>query len=90
MNGIASQVVEIIGDLFGVDAATLTMDSSQNTVEGWDSLQQVNLVLDLEQRFGTHFESEEIAKLKTVRNIVRLIEAKQVDSQRCIDTSIFQ
>lgn len=90
MNDILGQVTEIIGDLFGVNAATLTMDSSQNTVEGWDSLQQVNLVLDLEERFGTHFESEEIAKLKTVRNIVRLLEAKQVGPQRCVDTSIFR
>ena len=80
MNDIFGHVTEIMGDLFGVDPASITLDSSKDTVEGWDSLQQVNLVLDIEQRFETHFESDEIARLKTVRDIVRLLEAKQLGS----------
>ena len=83
MNDILGQVTEIIGDLFGVDPTALTMDSSRSTEEGWDSLQQVNLVLDLEERFGTHFESEEIATMKTVGKIVRLLEAKQAGTPQC-------
>ncbi len=80
MTDIFGQVTEVMSDLFGVDPATLTIQSSKATVEGWDSLQQVNLLLDIEQRFDLQLQSEEIAKLKTVGDIVAMIERKRASS----------
>lgn len=77
MTMIFEEITEVMGDLFGVDPTMLTLDSSKANVKGWDSLQQVNLLLDLEQRFNVQLQAEEIARLKTVGDIVEMIERQR-------------
>ncbi len=74
---LASSVVELVADLFGVPAAELTPDSSPETIEGWDSIEHLNLVLALEQRFGLFFSPEEIATLGSVGAIVDAVAARR-------------
>jgi acyl carrier protein len=66
----------ISADVFQVPAERITAESSPETVEGWDSVQQLNLVLALEQEFGVQFEPEEMEQMKTVGAIVELVEGK--------------
>lgn len=69
-------VVEIMSGLFSVPADSLSLDSSMETVEQWDSLQHFNVVLDIEQRFGIELAPEEVLELHSVRKIVELVEQK--------------
>lgn len=41
-----------------------------------DSLAAVELALELENEFGIEIEDEELAKLKTVQDVMDLIESK--------------
>lgn len=47
---------------------------------GLDSLQSVNLVLELENVFDIEIDDEEIEGLATVDDVVRLVEAKKMES----------
>ena len=43
---------------------------------GLDSLDIVEMCLDLEDRFGVSFETEELSSFKTVADLYRAVEAK--------------
>ncbi|MCB9658869.1 MAG: acyl carrier protein [Polyangiales bacterium] len=73
---IFARVQRIISDLFGVPVESVVPGSSQDTIEKWDSLQHLNLVLALEEEFDAQFTPEEMAELLTAELIVMLLEEK--------------
>jgi acyl carrier protein len=73
---VDDRVREIVADLFGLPSHEVTADSSPEVIEKWDSLQHLNLVLDLERSFQLKFPPAEIERMKTVGEICRLINTK--------------
>jgi acyl carrier protein len=73
---IFEQVRSIAADLFEVPAAQITSESSPETLESWDSVQHLNLVLGLEQHFNLQFEPEEMDRMKTIAAVVELVASK--------------
>jgi acyl carrier protein len=69
-------VVEIMSGLFSVPAESLNIDSSMETIEQWDSLQHINVILDVEQHFGITMSPEEVMQLHSVQAIVDIVESK--------------
>jgi acyl carrier protein len=63
-------------DVFQIPAAQLTPASSPETIESWDSVQHLNLVLALELQFDIQFEPEEMDKMKSLAEITDLVDAK--------------
>ena len=53
----------VFSDVFGIDGAALNNDASPNTIEGWDSVAHLHLVLALEGEFEIQFEVEVIPEL---------------------------
>ena len=70
------QVFEILKNLFELD--TVDESCSQKTCEKWDSMGQLNLVVELETEFDITIEPEEIGEMKTVKDILRILEQKGV------------
>jgi acyl carrier protein len=66
----------IVADIFGVPLETILPGSSPDTIEAWDSIHHLNLVLALEQEFGIEFSPEEIEQLLSVELIVDLVTEK--------------
>lgn len=71
-----NQVRNITADVLGIDARKITPDSAPDNIDIWDSVQHLNLVLALEERFNTSFEPEEIDSMKTVGSIAALIRRR--------------
>ena len=74
---VFDRVRGIAADVFQLDSATLTADSSPETIEAWDSVQNLNLVLALEQEFGFEFAPEEMDHMKTIGQIASVAAAKR-------------
>jgi acyl carrier protein len=70
------QVRNIASDIFGIPAEKITAASSPQTVESWDSIQHLNLVLALEEKFNLQLSPEEIEDLKSIGDAAKLIESK--------------
>jgi acyl carrier protein len=70
------QVRRIAADVFKVPFETVQAASSPDTIETWDSLHHLEMVLALEQEFGTQFTPEEIEQLLSIELIVGLLEEK--------------
>lgn len=54
----------------------LTVDMAFKDL-GIDSLDLVDLVFELEEEIGVQFEDDELLQLKTVQNLLDLIETKK-------------
>ena len=73
---IFNRVRGIAADVLQVDCAAIAAESSPETIETWDSVQNLNLVLALEAAFGFEFAPEEMDQMKTVGQIAEVIAAK--------------
>ena len=63
-------------DLFGVSPDQVNAASSPQTIETWDSIQHLNLVLALEEKFGVQLAPEEIEQMKSIGEVTKLVESK--------------
>ena len=69
-------VTEIFQDVFDDDTLTVTDETSAADIEEWDSLEQINLLFAMEQRFSIKFAVAEVEGLKNVGEMVDLIQSK--------------
>ena len=76
------EVRSIASDILGIAAAKLTTDSSPDTVDSWDSVQHLKLLLALEEKYGLQLSEEEIEQMKTLGATAALIDAKLQASPR--------
>ena len=76
------QVRAIASDVFGVPSGQLSADSSPEMVENWDSMQHLNLVLAIEEKFGIQLDPEEIEQMKTIGAVAALVDKKLQSATR--------
>lgn len=61
------RIKKVLKRVFELDEAE--DDISQLTCAKWDSLNHLNLVVELEDEFGVSFEPEDIAEMKSLEAI---------------------
>ncbi len=66
----------IIADTLGIDASDITMDSDLVEGLGADSLDVMQMLTAVEEEFDVEITDEEIVNLKTVGDVIALIESK--------------
>lgn len=74
MSATLEKLNEVFQDVFDDDELAVELDTTAEDVDGWDSLQHVTLLLNVEKAFAVKFSSSEIAGLKNVGDLVTLIE----------------
>ena len=67
---VLDRVRQIVADVFGLGLDQVDAQSSPESIEAWESIAHLNLVLSLEQAFGVSFTPDEIAELVSVETIV--------------------
>jgi acyl carrier protein len=68
----------IFVDVFGISPAEYREDLDSDSLEAWDSVQHLTLVLALEQAFGVQFTPEEIGLMKSVPAIKAMLDKKGI------------
>jgi len=68
------KVLEILKNVF--ELKTVDTTCSQTTCEKWDSMGQLNLVVELESEFDISLEPEEIGEMKSFEDIIRILNNK--------------
>lgn len=72
---VFDKVKAIIVDQLDVEEEKVTLEASITEDLGADSLDIVDLVMSFEDEFGIEIPDEEVENVKTVGDIVKLIEA---------------
>ena len=75
--GTFEQVRNIASDIFGIPVEKITAESSPETIENWDSMQHLNLVLAVEEKFGVQLDPEDIEQMKNIGAVATLVEKLQ-------------
>ena len=68
---VFDQVRNVASDIFGIPADKITAESSPETIENWDSIQHLNLVLAVEEKFGVQLDPEDIEQMKNIGAVAK-------------------
>lgn len=71
---IADKVRSTMSKVFGLDEASISDSSSQDSIEKWDSLGHMNLVVALEEEFGVQLTDDQVIELLNFKLIVQTIK----------------
>jgi acyl carrier protein len=74
--GVNERVRGILSALLNLPLDRVPDDGSRETLEEWDSLKHMHLVLALEEEFGIEFDDEDVSGLTTVAALARAIDEK--------------
>ena len=67
-------VRNLMGEIFNCDPHTIDSDTTMASLEAWDSLQHLNLVLAMEETLNVRFTTEEVIKMTSFDEIVTVLE----------------
>jgi acyl carrier protein len=73
---VFEQVRGLASDILGLPVNQISAASSPENIEAWDSIQHLNLVLALEEKFQLQLSPEEIEQMKNIGDIATLIERR--------------
>ncbi len=75
---VEQRTCQVVADVFGLDPGEVTLATSHETVEGWDSLNMLNILMAIEGEFGVTIAPEEAAEFVSVQRIVAVLRGKRV------------
>lgn len=73
---ILDQVRDMAADLFAMPREAITPEASPDTIEQWDSMQHLNLMLELEMTFGVKFTAKEQMEMLSIGAVASTVERK--------------
>ena len=76
MSSVADKVKKIVVEQLGVSGDQVTPEAKFIEDLGADSLDQVELVMALEEEFGSDIPDEDAEKLTTVGDAIKYVESK--------------
>lgn len=72
-----SRLAQVFQDVFDDEDLAVTPATTAADVPGWDSVMHITLMMRIEKTFGLRFKSGEVAGLKDVGELARLIDARK-------------
>ena len=76
MSTVVERVTKVIIDRLGVDESKINLEASFRDDLGADSLDVVELVMELEDEFDTEISDDDAEKIATVGDAVTYIQSK--------------
>lgn len=73
---ILAKMQGIFRDIFDDESLVITPETTAKDVDGWDSLEHINLVSAVEEEFDIDFEMGEITEFKKVGDMIESVFSK--------------
>ena len=73
---MSQKVLEIIARVLEVPRAAVTVESSPKTLQQWDSLKHMNLILATEEAFGVAFGDDDLVAIADARTLIDALRKK--------------
>lgn len=78
---VEARLTRVFRDVFDDDTIVLHPALTAKDVDGWDSLTHVRLLLTIERTLNIRISAHEMASLKSVGDLMRLVEGKLAGSK---------
>lgn len=75
-NEILQRLTLIMRTVFKDDNLCVSEETELQSIEAWDSLLNMQLLVSIEKEFGFRFKLSELGRLTSVVNIIDIISAK--------------
>lgn len=66
--------INLLEEIMEIDEGTLSLDDILEDYDEWDSVTALSLIALMDERFGKIIAGEDIKKLKTVSDVLMLME----------------
>lgn len=76
---VFEKVRQLMADLYDIDKSQIALESTFESLD-LTSLDAIDLIVDLQQMMGKKVDEEAFKKIRTVGDIVALIEAELADA----------
>lgn len=63
----------VFSEVMDVPLESITEDSTAESIESWDSLQHMNLILALEEEFDVQFNDEHVMEMDSVNRMIEVL-----------------
>ena len=63
MESVQPKIYQLMSNVFEVPIEEISEDSSLDTIESWDSIRHLNLILAIEEEFDITIPDEEVGNL---------------------------
>lgn len=70
---MADSIRKVMSQIFEIDPDSISEESSPETIERWDSLKHMQLIMALEDEFDIRFSDEDIPDLVSFKSIEKAI-----------------
>ena len=78
-NSTGDRIKSVMSNVFALSVEKINDDASQDSLEAWDSLKHMNLIVALEEEFGIEFDEDDIGELLNYKLIkIIILEKKKV------------
>ena len=73
-----ARLKKVMANVFGEKSEGISEESSMDTIEKWDSLRHLNLILALEEEFEVSFDEEETINIVSYLLIKTVLEEHKI------------
>lgn len=77
MSEVKQQITEVLKESLGVDAAEVTEEAHLVDDLGADSLDSVEIIMEVENKCNVTISDDEGMTVKTVGDLIKLVESKK-------------
>lgn len=74
---LTTTILTLAAETFQVSLADLTLESNQETIDGWDSFSHMEFVIGLEQRFAIRLSAKQVMRLGSIGDAVEMVNAQR-------------
>ena len=75
-NEILNRMNIVISDILDLKELSLSKNMVASDIEGWDSLNHINIIVAMENEFNIKFTLNDIKNLKNIGDLIQLVENK--------------
>ena len=68
------EIANVLAYALRIEAGSITANSAQSNIPQWDSLAQLKLIVELEQRYEVRFRTDQVPELTSYARIARALE----------------
>lgn len=73
MESVQPKIFQLMSNVFEIPVEEISEDSSIDSIESWDSIRHLNLILAIEEEFGITIPDEEVGNLVNYKLIELII-----------------
>ena len=74
---ISEELKKVILSALKLDDFEFTDETIAPQVPGWDSLNHINVILEVEKHYNVRFKNMEVLRLKNVGDLQKLVDSKK-------------